>query len=125
MRQLKLFFALSLGLILAGCSGKDTPTPTKDLSLRFNDQGTFKIVQFTDTHICWENQEEYAKAVNQECFILDSEKPDLVVAPIPPGSISLSRWMREASPSSLRWATMTGSRSLPNGNWRTLCWLIQ
>ena len=79
MRPLKHFFVLSLGLLLAGCSGKDTPTPTQDLSLRFNDQGTFKIVQFTDTHICWENQEEYAKAVNQACFILDTEKPDVVV----------------------------------------------
>lgn len=62
-----------------GCSVKENHSESKDISLRFNDNGTFKILQLTDTHICWENQEEYAKALAQECYMLDTEKPDVVI----------------------------------------------
>ena len=79
MKPISKLITLSLGILLAGCSGKEAPSTTDELSLHFNDQGTFKVIQMTDTHICWENQEEYAKAVNEACSILDIEKPDLVV----------------------------------------------
>ena len=74
-----LLIVLSLGIILGGCSTKEKTSESKNITLRFNNQGTFKIVQMTDTHICWEKQEEYAKARGQECYILDTEKPDLVI----------------------------------------------
>ena len=100
MKPSKTLIALSLGILLAGCSGKEVPAPSKDISLRFNDQGTFKIVQFTDTHICWENQEEYAKALNQECYILDSEKPDLVIftGDVVTGACADSAWVNFLKP---------------------------
>ena len=79
MLRIKHLIILSLGIILAACSPKEKPEASKDIVLRFNDQGTFKILQLTDTHICWENQEEYAKALHQLCYMLDTEKPDIAV----------------------------------------------
>ena len=75
MLRIKHLLVLSLGIILAACSPKEKPETSKDIALRFNDQGTFKILQLTDTHICWENQEEYVKALHQLCYMLDTEKP--------------------------------------------------
>ena len=47
-------------------------------SLRFNSDGAFKIVQFTDTEFCEPDEEELRmKAVMKR--ILEAEKPDLVV----------------------------------------------
>ncbi len=79
LKPIHLFLVFSLGILIAGCSAKENPSTSKEISLHFNDQGKFKIVQMTDTHICWENQVEYAKALDQECYLLDTEKPDLVV----------------------------------------------
>ena len=64
MKPISKLITLSLGILLAGCSGKEAPSTTDELSLHFNDQGTFKVIQMTDTHICWENQEEYAKEIS-------------------------------------------------------------
>ena len=78
MRIHKLIL-LSLGIFLAGCSSNEKPATSNDITLRFNDQGKFKILQLTDTHICWERQDEYVKAFQQLCYMLDTEKPDLAV----------------------------------------------
>ena len=79
MLKIHQIIVLSLGIILASCSSNEKPAATKDISLRFNDQGTFKILQLTDTHICWERQDEYVKALRQLCYMLDTEKPDIAI----------------------------------------------
>ncbi len=48
-------------------------------TLRFNKQGTFKIVQFTDLHYSVEKQAESEAALTCIASVLDVEKPDLVV----------------------------------------------
>lgn len=46
--------------------------------LKFNDEGKFKIVQFTDTHIIYEDK-RCADAMDRMNEVLDAEKPDLVI----------------------------------------------
>jgi predicted MPP superfamily phosphohydrolase len=46
--------------------------------LSFREDGTFKIVQFTDAHIAVENP-EYQVAIKTISETLDAEKPDLVI----------------------------------------------
>ena len=89
-----------LGVILAGCAVKETPSTSNKKTLRFNDQGTFKILQLTDTHICWENQEEYVKDLRQVCYILDTEKPDLVIftGDVVTGILADSSWVNYLKP---------------------------
>jgi predicted phosphodiesterase len=48
-------------------------------SLKFNSDGTFKIVQFTDTHISYSNLDNSMKTIETMRAVLDSEKPDLVI----------------------------------------------
>lgn len=50
----------------------------EQLSLRFNDDGEFKIVQFTDTHYKWGKKASNAAT---ECMreVLDLESPDFVI----------------------------------------------
>ena len=48
-------------------------------TLRFNKQGTFKIVQFTHLHYSVEKQAESEAALTCIASVLDVEKPDLVV----------------------------------------------
>lgn len=76
--SVKTLALLSGAILLAWSCSTGEPQASKD-SLRFNDSGTFKIAQFTDTHICMPNQTEYLKALSQLESILDTEKPDLVV----------------------------------------------
>ena len=69
--------ALAAAALLAGCAA---PPQSRDAHvLKFNDGGKFRILQLTDTHICWRDTLEYAGAYEQECWLLDTEKPDLVV----------------------------------------------
>ena len=100
MKPVHLFLTLSMGILLAGCSGKEVTSTSKEITLRFNDQGTFKILQLTDTHICWEKQEEYAKALQQECYMLDTEKPDLVIftGDVVTGILADSAWVNFLKP---------------------------
>lgn len=48
-------------------------------SLRFNSDGTFKIVQFTDTHISYSRLDNSMKTIETMRAVLDLEKPDLVI----------------------------------------------
>lgn len=79
-KRLCVFNALCLILL---CSAPSLMSKNRSGSsaggLRFDADGRFKIVQITDAHICWGNQEEYAKALERECWILDVEKPDMVI----------------------------------------------
>lgn len=47
--------------------------------LKFNFAGTFKIVQFTDTHISYSRLENSMKSIETMRKVLDLERPDLVV----------------------------------------------
>lgn len=51
----------------------------KPASLKFNSAGTFKIIQFTDTHICYSNLGNSMKTIETMRAVLDLEKPDFVI----------------------------------------------
>lgn len=71
MKQVFLLMLCMMGLTLQG--------QTKKNNLRFNANGDFKIVQFTDVHYVPGKPEASQKAL--ECIdnVLEAEKPDLVV----------------------------------------------
>lgn len=70
MKKITLMLALMVGTVLA-CRAQAEP-------LRFNENGEFKIVQFTDVHFKYGNPASDAalKRINE---VLDAERPDLVV----------------------------------------------
>lgn len=70
--------ALATVLLLAACSGEHTVI-SEDPSLKFNKDGKFRIVQFTDVHFTWEKQPEFQRVMDQCADIIEKEKPDLVV----------------------------------------------
>ena len=47
--------------------------------LKFNADGTFKIVQFTDTHISYLKLDNSMKTIETMRAVLDLEKPDFVI----------------------------------------------
>jgi 3',5'-cyclic AMP phosphodiesterase CpdA len=51
----------------------------EDPVLQFNENGKFKIVQFTDTHLGYNNRAVYDKSVDMITSIVRTEKPDLVI----------------------------------------------
>ena len=51
----------------------------EEQSLRFNPTGRFKILQMTDTHLCWGKKAEYREAYEGQVRLLDLENPDLVI----------------------------------------------
>ena len=51
----------------------------EDPVLQFNENGKFKIVQFTDTHLGYNNRPVYDKSVEMITSIVKTEKPDLVI----------------------------------------------
>lgn len=66
--------------------------------LKFNSNGRFKIVQFTDVHLKLENKLRSDSVINTITEIITREKPDLVVLT---GDICTSRDVKTA------WATVT------------------
>ena len=71
----KLIILLSVTAWTLSASGQD-------LKLRFNNDGRFKIVQFTDIHYCTQNETTRAEARNSLAVldaVLRIEKPDFVV----------------------------------------------
>ena len=48
-------------------------------SVHFNSNGTLKIAQFTDTHLCFEEKTEQDKTLARIKYIVTVEKPDLLV----------------------------------------------
>lgn len=73
----KLFIAATV-LAAAACTGR-TQDPSETVRMKFNEDGTFKILQVTDVHVDWDCPEEYEKVYNQLCDMLDSGRPDLAV----------------------------------------------
>ena len=67
-------------------------------TLRFNKEGKFKIVQFTDVHLKIENKPRCDSVMNTISMIIEKEKPDLVVLT---GDIVTSRPVEDA------WSIMT------------------
>ena len=49
------------------------------LPLKFHKDKTFKIVQFTDVHYCYNKQDTSQLALDCINSVLDAEKPDLVI----------------------------------------------
>ncbi len=70
----------SIVLIMVLCGLNMSAGTKKDL--QFNQDGTFKILQFTDTHLCAYNEtvlEEAEKTFARMTSIIKNEKPDLLV----------------------------------------------
>ena len=74
------------GILLAGCRGASTPphdtgetaSSLPAVPLRFNDKGTFKIVQLTDTH-WYDGRGDDQRTEQLIGEIVAFEKPDLIV----------------------------------------------
>jgi len=76
----KLFLFLAAIALLGSCrTVSDRQTADADIKLQFNEEGTFRIAQFTDMHLCWNRPELLTVALDHMSQMLDSEKPDLVV----------------------------------------------
>jgi len=67
-------------------------------SLKFHEDGKFKIVQFTDIHLKVENPQRCDSVINMMKTIIANEKPDLVVLT---GDVCTSEIVKET------WATVT------------------
>jgi hypothetical protein len=75
----KLVFYLSAILLICSCStSPEISSDTDQEALKFNSNGKFKIAQFTDIHFNI-HAPESLPALELIAFILDTEKPDLVV----------------------------------------------
>ena len=73
-------------------------TAQKPGALKFREDGTFKIVQFTDVHLKVENKPRCDSVLATVKKVLDEEKPDLVVLT---GDVVTSERVKEA------WTAMT------------------
>lgn len=71
---------LSILLTLVALFGFATKSmANEDPVLQFNQNGKFKVVYFTDTHISWREQEKMELVLNQCRMMIREEKPDLVI----------------------------------------------
>mgnify|MGYP002535238296 FL=1 len=70
MKQLLIILSLVLGCLQPGYTQKPV--------LKFNKDGKFKIVQFTDVHYIHGNPKS-AVSLERINEVLDAEKPDLVL----------------------------------------------
>jgi hypothetical protein len=74
LEMMKKTFLLGTLYVLLQSLTASNPKP-----LQFNASGTFKIVQFTDTHISFLRPENSAKTIETMRTVLDVEKPDFVI----------------------------------------------
>lgn len=89
---MKRFFIYAI-LILASITATEAKQRKQnDPVLQFNENGKFKIAQFTDTHLSYNHREGYDKTIETYTSIVKEEKPDLVVFS---GDIVTSAPMRE------------------------------
>lgn len=84
---IKLIIALVIFSLAVKINAQETPV------LRFNSDGKFKIVQFTDVHLKVENQPRCDSVLNIMRMVIESEKPDLVVLT---GDVATSEDVKEA-----------------------------
>lgn len=73
---MKRIFALLSFILCVFCLAFSQPYPQPDL--RFKDDGTFRIVQFTDLHLKYEDPASNI-AFERIDQVLDAEQPDLVI----------------------------------------------
>lgn len=66
-------------IVLAAAACGRTENTTETAGFRFHEDGTFRILQVTDVHVDWDNQEEFGKVYDMLRDMLDSGKPDLAV----------------------------------------------
>lgn len=121
MRILKYFklFIIILFLFLNGIS--NTTSAKKIPNLKFNQNGKFKIVQFTDIHFIEYHQRKRDSVINIMKTILAAEKPDLVVLT---GDIALSDNMkagweiitRPMANAKIPWAAVFGNHDPEHGH---------
>ena len=74
MKKLRTFIAILILSVLTQLNFAANPDP-----LKFNADGTFKIVQFTDTHIDYSRLDNSMKTIETMRAVLDAEKPDFVI----------------------------------------------
>lgn len=68
-----------LYLFAAAMMASGTDANAQKPVLRFNAEGKFKILQFTDTHMTFSKKEEYEKTRMRLVRAIETEKPDFVV----------------------------------------------
>lgn len=76
---MKRLLYCAIALLVAMACGRQTTDQPSDPQLQFNKDGKFKIVQFTDTHLSYNNREAFDKSVDVIMSIVNAENPDLVV----------------------------------------------
>lgn len=74
----RIFYCVVAILMTMACS-EQAPKQPADPQLQFNEDGKFKIVQFTDTHLGYNSRESYDRSVVEVMSIVRAESPDLVV----------------------------------------------
>ncbi len=82
--------------------------------LKFDKNGKFKIVQFTDVHLKVENKPRCDSVMNTISSLVESEKPDLVVftGDIVTSEFVEKAWLRVTAPISnagIPWAVVFGN----------------
>lgn len=82
MKQLLIILSLVLGCLQPGYTQKPV--------LKFNKDGKFKIVQFTDVHYIHGNPKS-AVSLERINEVLDAEKPDLVLLQVMSSTVNRQR----------------------------------
>ena len=75
----RIFFCAVAVLMSIACSGPAPQQQAADPELQFDENGKFKIVQFTDTHLGYSRKDSFDESVRVIMSIVKEEKPDLVV----------------------------------------------
>jgi hypothetical protein len=109
-----IFYIAFLLLIISSANAQKKPV------LRFNENGTFKIVQFTDSHLKVENKVRCDSVINTITSVINAEKPDLVVLT---GDIATSEdvktaWAAVTKPmrdAGIPWAAVFGNHDFEHG----------
>lgn len=95
MRKRLIYTLLACCTFFVACnkSAIETKDVKEEYSLSFNENGAFKIVQFTDIH--WTpNSENCGKTIESIKYVLDKEKPDLamITGDVVTGKPALEGW---------------------------------
>ena len=72
---MKRLLYCAIALLFAMACGRQTSNMPADPQLQFNKDGKFKIVQFTDTHLSYNNREAFDKSVDVIMSIVKAENP--------------------------------------------------
>jgi predicted phosphodiesterase len=75
----KIFLCAIAVLMAVACAEPAQKQQVADPVLQFNQNGKFKIVQFTDSHLGYNNREVYDRSIDVVMSVVKAEQPDLVV----------------------------------------------